>query len=111
MPVPASARVDPGRGGVALPRRRVRGRPVSRHPALGLVDRSRPCDRAVAVVGLRVVLPAVGGLLYSAGGVVYGIKRPNPSPRWFGFHEVFHALTLLAFVTHYTAVSITTYSG
>jgi hemolysin III len=57
-----------------------------------------------------VALLAVGGALYSIGGVVYALKRPDPSPRWFGFHEVFHALTLAAFVTHYIAVSIATYS-
>jgi len=57
-----------------------------------------------------VTLLAVGGLLYSVGGLVYGIKRPNPSPRWFGFHEVFHALTLCAFAVHYIAVSIATYT-
>ncbi len=58
-----------------------------------------------------VVLLAIGGLLYSVGGLVYGIKRPNPSPRWFGFHEVFHALTLGAFAVHYIAVSIATYTA
>ena len=57
-----------------------------------------------------VTLLAVGGLLYSVGGVVYAIKKPNPSPRWFGFHEVFHALTILAFLAHYIAVSIATYA-
>ena len=57
-----------------------------------------------------VVLLAVGGLLYSVGGIVYALKRPNPSPRWFGFHEVFHALTLGAFAVHYIAVSLATYS-
>ena len=57
-----------------------------------------------------VTLLAVGGLLYSVGGVVYAIKKPNPSPRWFGFHEVFHALTLGAFAVHYIAVSLATYS-
>ena len=51
-----------------------------------------------------VVLVISGGLLYTAGAVVYGLKRPNPSPRWFGFHEVFHALTIAAFTTHYTAI-------
>ena len=56
-----------------------------------------------------VTLLAIGGLLYSVGGAVYAFKRPNPSPRWFGFHEVFHALTLAAFATHYIAVSIATY--
>ncbi|MCG5212713.1 PAQR family membrane homeostasis protein TrhA [Streptosporangium sp. KLBMP 9127] len=51
-----------------------------------------------------VVLVIVGGVLYSAGGVVYGLRRPDPSPRWFGFHEVFHALTLAAYVVQYVAV-------
>jgi len=53
-----------------------------------------------------VTLLAVGGILYSVGGVVYALKRPNPSPRWFGFHEVFHALTLGAYGVHYVAVSL-----
>jgi hemolysin III len=52
------------------------------------------------------VLIALGGLLYTAGGVIYGVKRPNPSPRWFGFHEVFHAFTLAAFASHFAAVSL-----
>ncbi len=56
-----------------------------------------------------IVLLAVGGLLYSVGGIVYALKRPNPSPTWFGFHEVFHALTLAAFTVHYIAVSLATY--
>jgi len=57
-----------------------------------------------------VVLLALGGLLYTVGGVVYGLRRPNPLPRWFGFHEVFHALTVLAFAAHYTGISIATYA-
>jgi hemolysin III len=56
-----------------------------------------------------LVLLLVGGLFYSAGALVYALRRPNPSPRWFGFHEVFHACTLLAFATHYAAVSLTAY--
>jgi hypothetical protein len=48
-----------------------------------------------------VVLVIACGLLYTAGAVVYGRKRPDPWPRWFGFHEVFHALTLAAFTAHY----------
>jgi hemolysin III len=51
-----------------------------------------------------------GGLLYTVGGVIYGFRWPDPSPRWFGFHEVFHTLTIAAFVTHYVGVSIATYS-
>lgn len=57
-----------------------------------------------------VVLLVIGGLLYSAGGVIYGIKRPNPSPRWFGFHEVFHLCTLAAFIVQYVGVSLIAYS-
>jgi hemolysin III len=57
-----------------------------------------------------VVLLALGGLLYTAGGVVYGLRRPNPFPRWFGFHEVFHTLTVIAFAAHYAGVSIAAYS-
>ena len=56
-----------------------------------------------------VTLVVIGGILYTVGAVVYGIKRPNPSPRWFGFHEIFHSLTILAFVTHYIAASIALY--
>jgi hemolysin III len=56
-----------------------------------------------------VALLAIGGGLYSVGAVVYALKRPNPSPRWFGFHEVFHALTLAAWCVHYIAVSLVTY--
>ncbi len=55
------------------------------------------------------VLVVVGGCLYTLGGVVYALKRPNPSPRWFGFHEVFHALTVAAWVTQYVAISFVTY--
>nr|WP_141786721.1 hemolysin III family protein [Ornithinicoccus hortensis] len=58
-----------------------------------------------------LTLIAVGGLLYTIGAVVYGTKRPNPSPRWFGFHEIFHAFTVLAFIAHYTAASLTVYGA
>jgi hemolysin III len=44
------------------------------------------------------------------GGVVYGFKRPDPWPTWFGFHEVFHSFTILAFASHYVAASLATYS-
>jgi hemolysin III len=56
----------------------------------------------VAVVTLIII----GGLLYSVGAVFYGMKKPNISPRWFGFHELFHAFTIAAFCCHYIAVAI-----
>jgi len=58
-----------------------------------------------------LALVVLGGLLYTAGGIVYGIKRPNPSPRWFGFHEIFHVLTVLGFISHYVGVSLAVYGG
>jgi hemolysin III len=71
-------------------------------------DGARAFDPAVAIAVL--VLVAAGGILYTLGGVVYGLKRPNPFPSWFGFHEVFHTFTILAFATHYVGVSLATYS-
>jgi hemolysin III len=60
--------------------------------------------------GVKIVmLIAAGGLAYTLGAVIYGLKRPNPSLRWFGFHEVFHALTVVAFTCHYIAVSMASY--
>ncbi len=56
-----------------------------------------------------IALIAVGGGLYTVGGLVYGFKWPNPNPTWFGFHEVFHSFTIVAFVCHYVAASIATY--
>ncbi len=45
-----------------------------------------------------------GGLLYTIGAVFYGLKRPNPWPGKFGFHELFHLCTLLAFLCHWVAI-------
>jgi hemolysin III len=67
-------------------------------------------DFAAAAGPTVLTLILVGGALYSAGGLVYGLRRPNPSPRWFGFHEVFHTLTIAAFAAHYVGVSLAAYS-
>jgi hemolysin III len=52
------------------------------------------------------VLLLVGGGLYSLGAVIYATKWPNPFPRVFGFHEVFHLLVVAAAVTQFVAVSM-----
>ena len=59
--------------------------------------------RAVEPSGL--VLVAIGGVIYSAGAVVFALKRPDPYPKVFGYHEVFHAAVLLAGVLHFVAVA------
>ena len=51
-------------------------------------------------------LVIAGGLMYSVGAVIYGLKKPNPWPKHFGFHEIFHALTVAAFFCHWVAALI-----
>lgn len=53
-----------------------------------------------------VWLVIAGGLCYTVGALVYGTKRPNPSPRWFGFHEIFHVGTVGGYVCHFVAVAL-----
>jgi hemolysin III len=78
---------------------------------------SVPCYLALGWVGAFVmpdllhnggvatlVLIAAGGLTYTIGGVIYGLKRPDPWPGTFGFHELFHACTLVAAVCQYVAI-------
>jgi len=68
-------------------------------------------ERLGVGIGTAVlVLIAAGGVLYILGGAVYGFRRPDPWPRYFGFHEVFHSFTVLAFVAHYVGLSLATYS-
>jgi hemolysin III len=53
-----------------------------------------------------MTLILVGGLCYTIGAVAYGLKRPNPIPGVFGFHEIFHFFTLVAFLCHWTGIFI-----
>jgi hemolysin III len=54
---------------------------------------------------LSVVAFGVGGLLYTAGAVIYACERPNPWPRTFGYHEIFHTLVVAAAATHYAVIA------
>ena len=51
-----------------------------------------------------MILILAGGLCYTIGAVVYALKKPNPFPGKFGFHEIFHAFTVLAFMCHWTGI-------
>jgi hemolysin III len=57
----------------------------------------------IGVAGTLLV--AAGGLLYTAGAVVYATQRPNPDPRVFGYHEIFHLFVILAAAAHFAAVA------
>jgi len=59
---------------------------------------------AYAAVALALV--AAGGVMYTAGAVVYALGRPDPAPAVFGYHEVFHALVVAAAALHFAAVAI-----
>ena len=52
-----------------------------------------------------IVLLAAGGVAYTAGAVVYAFRRPDPLPTVFGYHELFHALTIVALACQYVAVA------
>ncbi|MCD9196987.1 PAQR family membrane homeostasis protein TrhA [Aeromicrobium wangtongii] len=56
-----------------------------------------------------MVMLVGGGVLYTLGAIVYGFKWPDPSPTYFGFHEIFHAFTIAAFIVHYIGVSLLAY--
>ncbi len=60
-------------------------------------------ERALDPTGFALLL--LGGLAYSAGAVVYAVKRPNPVPGVFGYHEVFHACTVVGAVLHYVTIA------
>jgi hemolysin III len=63
----------------------------------------------VGVTGTALV--TAGGLLYSAGAIIYALQRPNPAPRVFGYHEIFHALVITAAALHYSVVAFIVLPG
>ena len=52
------------------------------------------------------ILLFVGGGLYTFGAVIYALRRPNPWPKYFGYHEIFHVLTIAGASCHYVVIAI-----
>lgn len=53
----------------------------------------------------ELIMLTLGGVLYTLGGVVYALRRPDPLPRVFGYHEVFHALVVLGSAVHFSLLA------
>jgi len=78
---------------------------VAVYLAMGWASLAYLGDILTAGGALVLTLIALGGICYSVGAVVYAKKRPNLSPAWFGFHELFHAFTILGFLSHFSAIA------
>jgi hemolysin III len=78
---------------------------ASVYVALGWVAVVAMPELAGALGADGVALLLAGGLLYTAGAVVYALRRPDPAPTVFGYHEIFHALVLAAAVAHFAVVA------
>ena len=72
--------------------------------ALGWVGVAALPSLVVTAGWAPTALLAAGGLVYSAGAIVYAMRRPDPVPTVFGYHEVFHALVVGGVAAHYAAV-------
>jgi hemolysin III len=73
--------------------------------ALGWVAVVALPELASHVNAAAVVLLIIGGLAYTAGAVVYARRRPDPAPAVFGYHELFHALTIVGVACQYVAIA------
>src|SRR4051794_2876255 len=73
--------------------------------ALGWVAVIASPQLSAALPVTPLVLIAAGGVLYTAGAIVFAAQRPNPWPRVFGFHEIFHAFVVVAAAAHFVALA------
>ncbi len=79
---------------------------VLAYVALGWVALAAIPQLAAAIGMGGLTLLALGGLLYTLGGVIYALKRPDPAPAVFGYHELFHVLVILAAAIQYVVIAV-----
>jgi hemolysin III len=79
--------------------------------ALGWVGVAAVPELAVRVGWIATGLLLLGGVLYSAGALVYALRRPDPAPAVFGYHEIFHALVIAAALAQYAVVAFFVFPG
>jgi hemolysin III len=79
---------------------------VGLYVSLGWVAIVAAAEVVDRYAGSPLALLLAGGALYTIGGVVYALRRPDPWPRVFGYHEVFHALVVGGSAIHYAAIAI-----
>jgi len=73
--------------------------------ALGWVAVVALPQLATRLSPVAFTLLLAGGIAYTAGAIVYARRRPNPVPHMFGYHELFHALTIVAVACQYVAIA------
>ena len=74
--------------------------------ALGWIGIATLPQALQASKGAPLILVALGGVMYTVGAVVLLRKRPDPSPRVFGYHEIWHSLVVAASACHFTAITM-----
>jgi len=79
---------------------------VSLYAAVGWLALVASTELAAWFTVVPLALLLLGGLLYTLGGVVYAVRKPDPWPRAFGYHEVFHLLVIAGSVLHFSLVAI-----
>ncbi len=78
---------------------------VTLYVALGWLALVAAAELVAEFSGVELALLTMGGVLYTLGGVVYALRRPDPAPRIFGYHEVFHALVVAGSATHFSLLA------
>ena len=74
--------------------------------ALGWIGIATLPQALQASRGGPLILVALGGLMYTFGAIVLFRRRPDPSPRVFGYHEIWHSLVVAACACHFTAITM-----